>query len=44
MQKENLYQIQVGEIIVQIEYAKNGKKINECILNILKRKIDKNNL
>ena len=36
--------MQVGEIIVQMEYAEKGEEINECILNILKRKIDKNNL
>ena len=35
---ENPYQIKVGDIIVQMEYSKNCKQFNECILNILKQK------
>lgn len=38
---ENLYQIKVGNMVVNIEYSKNYKKFNECILNILKQKIRK---
>ncbi len=36
---ENLYQIKVGDIIVEMKYTKNNKIFNECMLNILKRKI-----
>lgn len=39
--KENPYQIKVGNMLVNIEYSKNYKKFNECILNILKQKIGK---
>ena len=35
---ENPYQIKVGNMVVNLEYSKNSKKFNECILNILKQK------
>ncbi len=35
---ENPYQIKVGNMVVNIEYSKNYKRFNECILNILKQK------
>jgi len=38
---ENPYQIKVGNSIVNMEYSKNSKKFNECMLNILKQKIGK---
>jgi len=38
---KNPYQIKVGNMVVNIEYSKNYKKFNECILNILKQKIGK---
>lgn len=38
---ENPYQIEVGNMVVNIEYSKNYKRFNECILNILKQKIGK---
>lgn len=38
---ENPYQIKVGNMVVNIEYSKNSKKFNECMLNILKQKIGK---
>ena len=31
---ENPYQIKVGNMVVNLEYSKNSKKFNECILNI----------
>lgn len=39
--RENPYQIKVGNMVVNIEYLKNYKRFNECILNILKQKIGK---
>ncbi len=36
---ENPYQIKVGNMIVNIEYSKNEKRFNECMVNILKQKI-----
>ena len=35
------YQLQVGDMIVEIKYSICNKKIDECILNILKQKIQK---
>ena len=37
--RENPYQIKVGNMVVNIEYSKNYKKFNECILYILKQQI-----
>lgn len=31
-------QIDVGDIVVTVEYAKTDKKLSECMLNILKQK------
>ena len=36
-----VYELKVENINVQMNYANNGKKIDECMLNILKRKIGK---
>ena len=36
---ENPYEINIGNIVVTMEYTKNNKKFNECMLNILKQKI-----
>lgn len=33
------YQINVGNMVVTMEYTKTNKKFNECILNILKKKV-----
>ena len=38
---KELYQLQIGNMTVEFEYSENDKKINECMLNILKRKIGK---
>ena len=35
---KNPYQLQVGEILVEMRYSKSNKKIDECMLNILKQK------
>lgn len=35
---KNPYQLKVGDLMVEIKYS-NNKKIEECILNILKQKI-----
>ena len=35
---KDLYQFQVGNINVEFKYSENDKKINECMINILKQK------
>ena len=35
------YELKVGNLNVEMIYSKNNKKIDECILNVLKRKNDK---
>ena len=35
---ENPYQIKVGDMIVNIQYSKDCKEFNDCMLNILKQK------
>ena len=37
---KNLYQLQVKNITVEFKYSDSGKKIYECIINVLKRKIN----
>ena len=37
---KNLYRLQVGDMLVEMKYS-NNKKIEECMLNILKHKIGK---
>lgn len=39
--KEKVYELKVGNINVEMSYSKSNKKIDECMLNILKRKIEK---
>ena len=39
--KEIVYDIKVGNLNVEMNYSKNNKKIDECILNILKQKYKK---
>ncbi len=34
----NIYELKVGDINVEISYSKSNKKIDECMLNILKQK------
>lgn len=38
---ENPYQVKVEDMIVNIEYSENNKKISECMVNIIKQKIGK---
>ncbi len=35
---KNSYQLKIDDITVNIEYTKNGKYFDECILNVLKSK------
>ena len=35
---EEVYEIKVGDINVEMIYDKSNKKIDECMLNILKQK------
>lgn len=35
---KNLYQLQVGNMTVEFKYLENDKKINECMINILRQK------
>lgn len=34
---KKLYQLQIGEILVEVKYS-NNKKIEECMLHILEQK------
>lgn len=36
--KENPYQLQVGDMLVKIKYSNSNKQIDECMLNILNKK------
>ena len=36
--KNNQYQMKVGDMLVEMEYSKNNKKIEEYLLNILRQK------
>ena len=36
--KNNQYQMNVGDMLVEMEYSKNNKKIEEYMLNILRQK------
>ena len=36
------HQIKAGDILVTMQYSNNGKKLSECILNILKQKMQGN--
>ncbi len=35
------YELRVGNVNIEMDYSKNGKGIDECMLNILKQKIKK---
>ena len=39
LETENPYKLRVDDMTVEMEYSKNDKFFNECILNILKLKI-----
>lgn len=36
--KNNQYQMKVGDMLVEMEYSKNNKKIEKYMLNILRQK------
>lgn len=38
---KDLYQLQVGNMTVEFKYSENDKKINECMINVLRQKIRK---
>ena len=38
---KDLYQLQVGNMTVEFKYSENDKKINECMINVLRQKIGK---
>ena len=35
---EDIYQLKVGNMIVEFKYSENDKEINECLVNVLKQK------
>lgn len=35
---KDLYQFQVGNMTVEFKYSENNKKINECMINVLRQK------
>lgn len=37
--KNNQYQMKVGDMLVEMKYSTNNKKIEEYMLNILRQKI-----
>lgn len=37
---KNNYKLKVGDIVVEMIYSDNNKKFNECIINILKQKLN----
>ena len=38
IKNKDLYKLQVGNMTVEFKYSENDKKINECMINILKQK------
>ena len=36
---KGLYRLKVGDMCVDMEYSKNNKSFNDCMLNILKLKM-----
>ena len=38
---DNLYRLKIEDMCVDMTYSQNNKSFNECMLNILKRKIKK---
>ena len=35
---KDLYQLQVGNMTVEFKYSENDKKIDECMINVLRQK------
>lgn len=40
LKDKGLYQLKVNEMLVEFKYSENNKKLEECILNILKQKME----
>ena len=40
-EKRKPYRLKVENMIVELEYSKDDKKINECMINVLRQKIRK---
>lgn len=38
---KDLYQLQVGNMIVEFKYSENNKKINGCMIKVLRQKSKK---
>lgn len=36
---ENPYQLQIGDMVIEMKYSQNAKRIDECMRNIIKQKI-----
>lgn len=34
----DLYQLQVGNMTIEFKYSENDKKIDECMINVLRQK------
>lgn len=37
LETDNLYQIKIGDMIVEMQYSNGSKTFKDCILNILKK-------
>lgn len=35
---KDLYQFQVGNMTIEFKYSENDKKIDECMINVLRQK------
>ena len=35
---KDLYQLQVGNMTIEFKYSENDKKIDECMINVLRQK------
>ena len=38
LEKENIYQLKVGQMLVEVAYSENNKSFYECMLNIFNKK------
>lgn len=36
---ENLYRLQIRDMVVEIEYSEENKKLDECMIKILRQKL-----
>ena len=35
---KHLYQLQIGHMTIEFKYSENDKKIDECMINVLRQK------